>query len=100
MSQVATLGQIAERLKHIEEEVHSLREIVAEAITKQGNGQSAPAGVQFVDKQALREAFDRLFEDLGIRASPIGAEALQERMRQAGLTGNEFSRCIIEMREE
>jgi hypothetical protein len=43
---------------------------------------------------------NQLFNDLVIQGEPIGAEALQQRMSQAGLSENELSRALIETREE
>ena len=62
-----------------------------------------PASHRLVDKEPLRKTVDALFERLGIAdVEPIGAEALQEQMRQHGINAedNIFSRGIIEMREE
>lgn len=56
-----------------------------------------------VDKGPLREIFAQIMKDEGIEdVEPIGAEELQERMRQDGIKAedNIFSRGIIEMREE
>jgi hypothetical protein len=53
-----------------------------------------------VEKKKLAEAFDRLFEVMNIQAKPIGAEKLQEMMKEANLEPNELSRGIIEMRDE
>lgn len=52
------------------------------------------------DKKKWAEAFDRLFEVMNIQAKPIGAEKLQEMMKEANLEPNELSRGIIEMRDE
>ena len=44
----------------------------------------------------------KFMKQLGIKGKPIGAKKLQERMLQEGFDpeSNEFSRGIIEMREE
>jgi hypothetical protein len=46
--------------------------------------------------------FRKFLKQLGIRRKPIGAKKLRARMIQAGIDpeGNEFSRGIMEMREE
>ena len=48
----------------------------------------------------LRLWINGLFETLSIQGVPIGAEALQAKMAQAGLTPNELSRGIVSAREE
>lgn len=53
-----------------------------------------------VDKTALREQIDTLYETLSIQGESIGAIALQKRMSQSNLTTNELSQGIIAMREE
>jgi hypothetical protein len=46
--------------------------------------------------------FEKFLKYLGIRRKPIGAKKLQDRMFQEGFDpqSNEFSRGVIEMREE
>ncbi len=56
---------------------------------------------RYATKEDWRRKFDDLFSALGSRQKPIGAEALQERMRQeADLGPNELSRRLIESRDE
>jgi hypothetical protein len=54
------------------------------------------------DQPILAAGFKKLLKQLGIKGKPIGAEKLQERMLAEGFDpeSNEFSRGIIEMREE
>jgi hypothetical protein len=58
--------------------------------------------VQFVDKAKLRPLIAKVFEEMGIRGEPVGAEKVQERLGACGVRpeDNVFSQGIIEMREE
>lgn len=52
-------------------------------------------------KEDWRHKFEVLFSALGGRQEPIGAEALQKRMRrETDLGPNELSRKLIESRDE
>lgn len=53
-----------------------------------------------MDKMVLRRWINGLFENLSIQGVPIGAETLQAKMAQAGLTPNELSQGIVSAREE
>ena len=61
-----------------------------------GSGVAYP----WADKEEQRRQVKALFATLSIQGAPIGAQALQQRMSQAGLSPNELSRGIIEAREE
>jgi hypothetical protein len=54
------------------------------------------------DQPILAAGFKKLLKQLGITCKPIGAEKLKERMLAEGFDpeSTEFSRGIIEMREE
>ena len=54
------------------------------------------------DQPILAAGFKKLLKQLGIKGKPIGAKKLKERMLAEGFDpeSNEFSRGIIEMREE
>jgi len=58
--------------------------------------------VHWVDKASWKAWFDEWFQQMGITARPIGAEKLQDLMRQEGVQpeDNLLSRGIIAMREE
>ena len=58
--------------------------------------------VRFVDKAKLRPIIAQVFEEMGLRVEPIGAEKLQEMIAACGVKPEEnaFSQGIIEMREE
>ena len=54
------------------------------------------------DQPILAAGFRKLLKQLGIKDKPIGAKKLKERMLAEGFDpeSNEFSRGIVEMREE
>jgi len=54
------------------------------------------------DQAVLAAGFDKFLKQLGIRNKPIGAKKLREMALKEGLdpNDNQFSREIIEMREE
>ena len=105
---MTTLQEIRERLVEIQAELAD----VAAAIDGLEAAPTVVAGIQqrgwpptirFADKEPLRQAFTEMMRRLGIEdVQPIGAEALQERIRKSGVKPEErlFSRGIIEMREE
>ena len=53
-----------------------------------------------MDKMVLKRWINSLVEKLSIQGVPIGAETLQAKMAQAGLTSNELSRGIVSAREK
>lgn len=68
---------------------------------------AAERGARLLREASLAQAqmaagWARFMQMLGIQEEPIGAEKLQEMMRARGMNpdDNEFSRGIIEMREE
>ena len=58
--------------------------------------------IQFVDKVGLRSLVAKVFDEMGIRGEPIGAEKVQEMIAvcKGRPEDNAFSQAIIEMREE
>lgn len=99
------MQELTDRLVRIENEVTALREELA-SLRKQTRTNPRTAATRqalahlCMDKMALRRWIDVLFEMLSIQGVPIGAEALQAKMAQAGLTSNELSRGIVSAREE
>ncbi len=53
-----------------------------------------------MDVEERRHWLSGLLSTLGVEEEPIGAEALQEMSRHAGLEPNELSRDLIAAREE
>lgn len=106
MEQAVQLKQISDRLARLEQETAQLRTQVnqLQQEPENHNGQQAhddPFARYQVDKTPLVEAFERMFESLGIKdVKPIGAENLQKMMAKSRLEPNELSRGIIEMRDE
>jgi len=56
--------------------------------------------IMFVDKNLVTLQMRELFSTLSIQGQSIGAENLQKRMSDSGLTSNELSQGIIAAREE
>ena len=103
MNQALSLQELTDRLVRVENEVNALREELA-SLRKQPSPRTATARQALahlcMDKMALRRWINSLFEKLSIQGVPIGAEALQAKMAQAGLTSNELSQGIVSAREE
>ena len=99
MSQTGAIEQLTNRLSRIESEIMAIRrELKALPIS-----QSQPIGMSrylFADKTAVKAQMQSLFLTLAIQGKPVGAEALQDQMRQTELTANELSQSIIALREE
>lgn len=63
--------------------------------------QARPPGGQVVDKRDLGPHIDRVFQEIGVCAQPIGAEKVQQLLASyLKPEDNAFSRGIIEMRGE
>ncbi|MGQ9628115.1 MAG: hypothetical protein ACUVV0_14585 [Anaerolineae bacterium] len=54
----------------------------------------------YADKEFQKSFIASLFAKLSIQWGPIGAETLQERMKQANLASNELSQGIVNAREK
>jgi hypothetical protein len=58
------------------------------------------AGVYpWADKETQIRWSNGIFAAMSLKGVPMGAEMLQQRMRQAGLLPNELTRSLIEARE-
>lgn len=105
MNQTLSLQQLADRLIHVEREMNIIR---GELMDLRQRTRAVPqtAATQFAvayswaDKEILRRRLKDLFAALSIQGVPIGAQLLQQKMAQAGLTPNELSRSLVEAREE
>jgi len=64
--------------------------------------ESVSPDLQFVDKKKLRPLMDKVFDGMRIPADPVPAEKVQALVQACGVKPetNEFSRDIIQMREE
>lgn len=103
MYQRADIQKLTAKLSQLEAEIAAIRKEIAALPEQQPKPtalrEAAPAYL-WSDKTLLKEQFAKLLVDLDIKGEPIGAEALQQRMRNAGLEHNELSQTIIAMREE
>jgi hypothetical protein len=90
-----TLDELEQRLTRLEEEVSRLRHLATGSW--HDNAPSAEA-----DQADLTAGWDKAMEAMGIRGRPVGARRLQELIAAAGIRpdDNEFSRALIEAREE
>jgi len=105
MNHTLSLEQLADRLVRVEREMNIIREKLTD-LRQQTRTIPQAAVTQFAiayswaDKEILRRRLKGLFAALSIQGVPMGAQLLQQRMRQAGLTPNELSRSLVEAREE
>jgi hypothetical protein len=102
MKQSIPIQQLTNRINRIETEIITIRQEL-EALPEQKNQQPSlvrnSSGL-FVDKSMVKEQMRQFLLKLSIEDEPIGFEALQEQMREAGLEENELSHSIIAAREE
>jgi hypothetical protein len=102
MNQQADFQKLSAQLSRLEAEIAVIRQKM-KALPQQSAQptlrETATAYV-LVDKIALKEMFAQILSDLDIQGNPIGAEALQQKMREARLERNELCQTIISMREE
>ena len=105
MNQTLSLQQLADRLVRVEREMNIFRGELTD-LRQQTRAVPRAAVTQFAiayswaDKEILRRWIKDLFAALSIQGMPMGAQLLQQRMGQAGLTPNELSRSLVEAREE
>jgi hypothetical protein len=94
-----TLEELEQRLTAVEEELALRRSTTAETPAQRGARLLRRAKLE---QASMSGAMDKALADLGITGEPIGAEALREMMIADGVNpeDNQFSRGIIEMREE
>lgn len=97
MSHTLTLQQLTDKVSQLEEELSFIRRELAELQQVTANAHSIPAESS---KQEQKLAIHRMFTDLKISGSPIGALSLQKKMRRAHLTDNELSHGIVIARDE
>jgi hypothetical protein len=99
-----TLEELEKRLTTVEQELADLRRHVeARPAEAPSSGPWARlSGVALADQATISAAVAKAFAEMGITGEPIGAEKVQEMIAACGIKpeDNEFSRGIIEMREE
>ena len=103
--------RLNQKLEHVEREVADMRrqlqqlresikiEVLPQAVEEKRAERLARVRLQ---KEKLRPIVAEVFERMSIRGEPIGAENVQKMIAACGIKpeDNEFSRGIIEMREE
>ena len=97
----ATLEELEARLAALEAEVARLKERSPQPAAATAPASRLPPSM-VADQAVISTAVARAFAALGITGTPIGAEKVQEMIAACGVKpeDNEFSRGIIEMREE
>ena len=98
------LEDMEKRLEMLEAEVAHLRQLIARRHVEEA---PAERGARLLreaeaDQAAFSAAVAKMFAEMGITGEPIGAENVQKMIAACGIRpeDNEFSRAIIEMREE
>jgi len=99
-----TLSEPEKRLTQVEQEIARLRQLVEKVPHEET---PAERGARLLREAKLHQAeiaagWAKAMEQMGIKGEPIGAEKVQEMIAAGGIKpeDNEFSRSIIEMREE
>jgi hypothetical protein len=99
-----TLEELEKRLSRLEEEIASLRQLIAR---NQVEETPAERGARLMREAVLSQprtaaAWAKAMQEMGISGEPVGAEKLQEMMAACGFKpeDNALSREIIAMREE
>jgi hypothetical protein len=99
-----TIEELQKRIAELEAEVKDLRALVAPPPDETPEQRiTRILRLSELEHPAMVAAWDKAMAEMGIpQVEPIGAERLQEMMRAEGVDPekNEFSRGIIEMREE
>lgn len=95
----ATLEELEQRLSKVEQVITLWQPHSDESPAERGARLLRNAELQ---QPYIAAAWAKMMEEMGISGEPIGAEKLQEMMIAEGVNpeDNEFSRGIIEMREE
>ena len=99
-----TLEDLEKRLARLEQEVASLRQLLARYKVEET---PAERGARLIRDAELSQpqtaaAWAKALQEMGISGQPVGAEKLQEMMAACGIKpeDNALSREIIAMREE
>ena len=100
MEQIISTEQFSARLYALEQETAALRQELNRMRQQSEQTNGSNSNLRFADQQMLTAAIDQVFAQWGIDTAPVNLHELQEEMRKAGLETNEFSRGIIEMRDE
>jgi len=99
-----TLEELERRITRMEQELARLQQLVEKPLQTEI---PAERGAQLLreaqrNQATISAAIAQAFAEMGLTGEPIGAEKVQEMMRACGIQpdANEFSQCIIAMREE
>lgn len=99
----ATVEELEKRLEQVEEKLARLQQLVEKPLDET----PAQRGARMLrdaraNQAAISAGWAKAMEEMGIHGEPIGAEKVQEMMLACGINpeDNEFSRTLIEMREE
>lgn len=94
-----TLEDVEKRLTMVEQELAKWRLVNAKAPVGRG---LRLLEVSASEQEQINAAWDEVMQKLGISGEPIGAEKVRAMIEAEGVKpeNNEFSRGIIEMREE
>lgn len=99
-----TLEELEKRVARVEQELARLRQLLEKPPADETPAERGARLLREakVSQAAISAAVAKAFEEMGITGEPIGAEKVQEMMLACGIKpeDNEFSRGIIEMREE
>src|SRR5438094_540866 len=101
---MATLEELERRLGALEQEVAHLRGELERSAAEETAAERAARALRESKRSHARAvaAWAAALKEMGIEGQPVGAEKLREMMLANGINpeDNEFSRGIIEMREE
>jgi hypothetical protein len=101
---MATLEELERRVAALEQEVAQLRKEEEHRVASETGAERAARALRESKRSHARmvAAWNAALKEMGIEGEPVGAKKLQEMMLAAGINpeDNEFSRGIIEMREE
>ncbi len=88
------------RIEELERELAELRKALAGEAPPPAEKEFRPT--RGLNKEELRDSIDRAFQEMGVRARPIGAEKVQQLLLACGVKPEEnaFSREIVAMRGE
>jgi len=88
------------RIEELERELAELRKALAGETPPPAEKEFRPT--RGLNKEELRDSIDRAFQEMGVRARPIGAEKVQQLLLAGGVKPEEnaFSREIVAMRGE
>ena len=90
------------RLEELEQELEELRKVLAGAGEGTSPAAKALPHIRALNKGELQDTVERAFQEMGVRARPIGAEKVQQLLLDCGVDPEEnaFSRELLALRGE